>query len=136
MKELLLKYIMSNARECTTFSMKTGPNFDPWNLKSADFLFHFGNHFDITERLLSLTPQLMRRFFWSQLNHKSDLGILRKKDGALSKTRWQKLGIKTRKNSLFYIFSSTAFCAMLIWEYFSKIHSPNNVSYMGNFLSF
>ena len=29
MKELLLKYIKSNARECTTFSMKTGPNFDP-----------------------------------------------------------------------------------------------------------
>ena len=37
MKELLLKYIVSKARECTTFSMNTGPNFDPWNIKSDDF---------------------------------------------------------------------------------------------------
>ena len=48
MKELLLNSIVSKAREFTTFSMNTGSDFDPWNLKSADFFvysFHFGNHF-------------------------------------------------------------------------------------------
>ena len=39
MKELLLNSIVSKAREFTTFSMNTGSDFDPWNLKSADFLF-------------------------------------------------------------------------------------------------
>ena len=48
MKELLLNSIVSKAKEFTTFSMNTGSDFDPWNLKSADFLvhsLHFGNHF-------------------------------------------------------------------------------------------
>ena len=48
MKELLLNSIVSKAREFTTFSMNTGSDFDPWNLKSADFFvysLHFGNHF-------------------------------------------------------------------------------------------
>ena len=48
MKELLLKTILSRGRECTTFSMNTGPDFDPWNLKLANFYvypLHFRNHF-------------------------------------------------------------------------------------------
>ena len=52
MKELLLSNIVSKAREYTTFSMNTGPNFYPWNLKSADFFvysLHFGNHFDLKD---------------------------------------------------------------------------------------
>ena len=50
MKELLLNSIVSRARDFTTFSMNTGSDFDPWNLKSADFLvhsLHFGNHFGL-----------------------------------------------------------------------------------------
>ena len=61
MKELLLKYIVSKARECTTFSMNTGPNFDPWNLKSADFFvysLHFENHFGPHEKTNFCGPTL------------------------------------------------------------------------------
>ena len=50
MKELLINSIVSKARKCTTFSMNTGPDFDPWNLKSADFFvssLHFANHFGL-----------------------------------------------------------------------------------------
>ena len=39
MKELLLNSKVSKAREFTTFSMNAGSDFDPWNLKLADFLF-------------------------------------------------------------------------------------------------
>ena len=52
MNELLLNNIVSKTRECTTFSMNTRPDFDPWNLKSADFFVypsHFGNHFSFME---------------------------------------------------------------------------------------
>ena len=51
MKELLLNSIVSKAREFTTFSMNTGSDFDPWNLKSADFFVY---------SLLVLRPRLVR----------------------------------------------------------------------------
>ena len=58
MKELLLNSIVSKAREFTTFSMNTGSDFDPWNLKSADsfvYSLQFANHFAFYCYFLKLT---------------------------------------------------------------------------------
>ena len=48
MKELLLNSIVSKAREFATFSMNTGSDFDPWNLKSADFCSFIHSTLEIT----------------------------------------------------------------------------------------
>ena len=48
MKELLINSIAPKARECTTFSTNTVPDFDLWNLKSADFCSFIHSTLEIT----------------------------------------------------------------------------------------
>ena len=68
---------MSKFKECTTFSMHTGPDFDHWNLKSAYFFvypLHFGNHFEVNKRFIVMIGYVRFRF-WVEKSRK-----LRKKE--------------------------------------------------------